>query len=191
MTRGAGYGRSAAGTIRGWGVTRQTFENLEDFMRDIEGSKVKAVGGMDLIIRTMVFVTKGLAQEKSMGPVAPRHRSVPALAYRIPVQRISGRYFAGWTQRRLGPSRWLLYNDSVEAYLIEEGIYQKTRRPILKLSLLGMLRFIQTTRTAERFLDHVIAPRRNAKGQFASFQSRAFGGATMHTMSGPTGRLPG
>lgn len=184
-------GRTPLGNLSSFGITRGSFERVEDFMRDIHRSKAEAQLGLDLLVRSMVLVTKGIAQQKSAGPIAPKRRSVPALAYRIPVQRISGDYFAGWTQRRLGPAHWVLYNNSVEAYLIEEGIYMKTRRPILKLSVLGMLRFIQTTRTAERLLDWVIAPRRNKKGQFQSFQSRAFGGSTMHTLSGPSGRLPG
>lgn len=194
MPRGSGtlnpqFRRAPAGTIPGWGVSRKTFNDLEDFMADVQGSIQRQREGLDLLVRLMLLTTKGFAQQSAMGPVAYRGRSNPALAYRIPVQRITGRYFAGWTQRRIGPNAWLLYNDAIEAYLIEYGIYQRTRRPILKLSLLQMLKFIQTTRTADRLLEWVLGPRRNGRGQFQSFGSRAFGGAA--GMAGPQGRLPG
>ena len=113
---------------------------------------------------------------------------MPALAGRIPVQRISGDYFAGWTQRKMGHARWMVYNDAREAWLIEYGIYQRQRRPILKMSVIDMLRFIQTTRAGERFLDSVLAPRRNAKGQFQSFDSRL---GTGFKLSLTGGDLPG
>jgi hypothetical protein len=160
-------------------------------MADIQSSKEKVAMGLDLIVRSMVLVMKGLAQEKAGGPVAPRHRSVAALAYRIPVQRITGAYYAGWTQRRVGPAHWILYNETVEAYFIETGMFMRIRRPILKMSLIGMLRFIQTTRTGEHFLEWVLAPRRNAKGQFQSFATRMKGTETLGSLAGPTGSLPG
>lgn len=160
-------------------------------MADVEGSIQKTNQGIDLLVRAMVLVIKGLAQKKSGGPVAPRHRSNPAMAYRIPVQRITGAYYAGWTQRRLGRAHWILYNDSVEAYFIESGMHMRVRRPILKMSLIGMLRFIQTTRTGDRFLEWVLAPRRDARGRFQSFHSRVIGSSTLGGMAGPSGRLPG
>lgn len=187
---GVGQGRAASDAMGRIVVMRPNFEAIEDFLRDNASSRERAAMGMDLLIQTIGIVTKGLAQQRSAGAVAPRQRSNPALAYRIPVQRITGAYFAGWTLKRTGVGRYLLYNDTVEAYLIETGMYMRVRRPILKLSVLGMLKFIQTTRTADRFLDWVIAPRRDAQGKFQSFKSRAFGGNTMNTLSGPVGRLP-
>lgn len=172
-------GRMPAGQIPRTGITRKTFDDLEDFIRDVQASKEKVATGIDLLVRAMILVTKGLAQEKSMGPVAPAHRSNPALAYRIPVQRITGRYFAGWTQRRIGPAHWILYNEAFEAYLIETGMFQRVRRPILKMSLIGMLRFLDTTRTGDRFMEWVLAPRRNSRGQFRSFNSRLAGTTTL------------
>jgi hypothetical protein len=171
-------------------ISRRTFNEIEDFIADNIASKEKAATGIDLLARSMVMVIKGLAQQKSAGPVAARHRSNPALAGRIPVQRISGEYYAGWTLRKVGNGRWVVFNDAVEAWLIEFGIFQRVRRPILKMSLIGMLRFIQTTRTADRFLDWVIAPRRQSNGRFASFNSRLAGTRTLGGMSGPQGKLP-
>lgn len=175
---------------QGFFIGRNTFKQIEDFIADNRASQVKAQMGIDLLARGMVLVIKGYAQQMSGGPVAPHKRSNPMLANRIPVQRITGRYFAGWTIKYLGKGHYLLYNDAVEAYLIETGLYQRVRRPILKMSLLNMLKLLQTTKTAERFLDWVIAPRRNAKGQFQSFNTRVMGTASLGGMAGPTGTLP-
>lgn len=178
-------------------ITRKTFEQIETFIADNKASIEKMNKGIDLLVQGTILVVKAGAQERSAGPVAPGKRSVPALAYKIPVQRITGRYFAGWTQRRLGNGHWILYNDSYEAYLIEYGIFQRVRRPILKLSVLGMLRFIQTTPTVGRFMDWVIAPRRNSRGQFQSFSKRMAGTQTIresspmtNNLAGPQGNLP-
>jgi hypothetical protein len=201
--KGIGSGRNEGMGL--FTISRQTFEQLEAFIADCQGSMAKADAGIDMLVRTMVLVIKGYAQSRAAGPVAPRHRSNPALAGRIPVQRISGAYFAGWTQAKLGKGHWMVYNDSKEAWLIEYGIYQRTRRPVLKMSLLDMLRFIQTTRTAERFLDGILAPRRNARGQFASFESRVNNRSSSASRAaisptaapaipnivGPSGALPG
>lgn len=184
-------GRSELGGLKTIGISRKTFAQIEEFMLDNKASIAKSKIGLDLLTRGMVLVIKGYAQQKSSGPVAARHRSNPALAGRIPVQRISGRYFAGWTVKRLGHGHYIVYNDAVEAYLIETGLYQRVRRPILKMSMLGMLSLLQTTRTGERFLDWVIAPRRNARGQFQSFGGRISGTSSLGGMVGPTGSLPG
>lgn len=172
-------------------ISKRTFDQIEEFIADNAASIEKVNIGIDLLVRSMVMVTRGIAQQKSGGPVAPRQRSNPALAGRIPVQRITGAYFAGWTIRRLGSGHWMVYNDTTEAWLIEFGIHQRVRRPILKMSLIGMLGMIQTTQTADRFLDWVLAPRRNSQGRFASFESRLMGTATLGGMAGPSGSLPG
>lgn len=149
-------------------IMRADFTAIENFMRDMKGSVERVQQGGDLLVRTMALVILGYAQQKSGGPVAPGKRSVPSLANRIPVQRITGAYFAGWKTKRLGLMSWLVYNDSKEAYLIETGMYQRVRRPILKMSVIAMLKFLENSRTELRFLDSVIAPRRNELGQFAS-----------------------
>lgn len=176
---------------QGFWIGKKTFEDIENFIADNESSAVRVQQGIDLLARAMVLVIKGEAQKRSGGQVAARQRSNPALANRIPVQRITGRYFAGWMIRRLGNGHYLMYNDSVEAYLIETGMYQRVRRPILKMSMLQMLALLQTTRTGERFLDWVIAPRRNARGQFQSFSGRVSGTTSLGGLAGPTGKLPG
>lgn len=185
-------------------IARKTFENIEDFIADNEVSIEKVTVGVDMLARLMVYAIRGYAQQKSAGPVAPRQRSVSALAHRIPVQRITGAYFAGWSTRKIGNAHWEVFNDAREAYFIEYGIHQRSRRPILKMSTIDMLRMIQTTRTAERFLASILAPRRNTRGQFQSFSTRLGTGfqlgltagdlpgrgAANPNIVGPTGDLP-
>lgn len=195
------------------GFSRSTFESIENFIADNQHSQQKVQFGIDMLVRGMVFVTKGIAQEKSSGPVAPGRRSQPTLAYRIPVQRITGAYFGGWRVMRVRHAHWAVANDTREAYLIEYGIYMRVRRPILKMSLIGMLQFLQTTRTGDRFMEWVLAPRKSSKGQFVPFSGRVgsavlssgrqyasfYGGSrrgrgvfvARDVMSGPRGRLPG
>lgn len=183
-------------------ISRRTFEQLEDWMQDNQASIQKANEGMRVLTRLCILVVKAEVQKRSFGPVAPGQRSVPSLAFKIPVQRITGRYFAGWTVR---PTRggWKIYNDEIEAYLIETGMYQRTRRPILKMSVLDMVSFIQGTRTEQRFLEYVFAPRRSANGRFRSFENRTRSlalalaapdmpdrGAGNANIIGPKGRLP-
>lgn len=172
---------------------RPDFNAIERFIRENRENKAKVAVGVDLLVRTMAMMVKGIAQGKSLGPIAPRRRSVPALAYRIPVQRITGAYVAGWQLRRLGLARWLIFNNSKEAYLIESGLHMRVRRPILKMSLIGMLKMLQATRTEQRFLDTLIKPRRDAGGRYAAvpFEQRLPGTATLGGMTGPSGRLPG
>lgn len=158
-----------AATLR---IGRKTFDSIEKFIKDNEYSIQKVNMGMDVLVRYVVLVVKAGVQQRSMGPIAPRRRSQPGLAYRIPVQRITGRYFAGWHTRRLSNAVWLLYNDSYESYLIETGMFQRVRRPILKMSILGMLKFMQHSRTGDRFVDWIIAPRRDSAGKFVAFNRR-------------------
>lgn len=176
-----------------FGITRNSIRMIEDYIEDNKFSIDKLRYGMDTLVRVLVNITRTEALARSGGPVAARHRSNPALAFKIPVQRITGQYYAGWHLRRVRNAHWMLYNDSVEAYLIETGMFLRVRRPILKLSFISMLRFIQVTKTAETFADWVLAPRRNSRGQFQSFNRRItpFLAATNPNLAGPTGSLPG
>jgi hypothetical protein len=170
-------------------IDRKFFKQLEDLTLDNNASMQRAREGMDLLVRYTILIVKAGAQARAQGPVAPHRRSRPELAYRIPVQRITGRYFAGWHLRRLGQGRWLLYNDTVESYLIEYGMYQRVRRPILKLSVISMLRFVQTTKTGELLVDSILSSRRDARGKFRSFNSRLRGSSVLN-QAGPQSKLP-
>lgn len=170
-------------------IIRPDFTAIENFIKANKESRARVAEGMDLLVRTMAYLVKGYAQQKSMGPVAPNKRSVPALAGRIPVQRITGAYFAGWQVRRVGQARYLITNSSKEAYLIETGLYQRTRRPILKMSLIAMLKFMEASRTEQRFLPSLIGFRRDASGKYANVPigQRLMGTDTLGGMAGPRG----
>ena len=149
-------------------ITRAQITGLETFIKACEDSRSRMVVGMDMLVRSLAAIVVGYAQKRSMGPVAPGQRSVPALAYRIPVQRITGAYFAGWQIKRMGAARWLITNSSKEAYLIETGTFQRVRRPILKMSLISMLKFLENSRTEQRFLPSLIGFKRGAGGKYAN-----------------------
>ena len=188
---------------RGFGITRKTFDQIEDYIRDNKASIDRVHFGIDKLAHAMGLIVVSEARRSSFGPIAPRFRSNPALAHRIPVQRITGEYYAGWYLRRIGNGRYVVGNETFQAYLIETGMYQQRRRPILKKAVIEMLKFIQTSRTADRFLDSVLAPRRDARGRFQSFDKRIVPfkmraasadmptrGATNPNIAGPKGRLP-
>lgn len=181
----AGIGRTPNPT--GFRIDRSVFRDIEDFMADNIASAQKMQQGMNMLMWGMALSTKGFAQEMSKGPVAPRQRSVPALAYRIPVQRITGKYFEGWQHKRLGHAHWLVYNDSREAWLIEYGIYQKVRRPIMKMAANKTLSMLQGTKTAERFLGWVVTPTQRGSGNPLGDTGQTL----ISRMAGPKGPLPG
>lgn len=78
-------------------------------------------------------------------------------AWKIPVRRITGAYYAGWYAERLSPSVWMVSNKSREAYYIEFGINHagtglhstggrvRIRRPVLKLSVMEAMSFAAGT----------------------------------------------
>ena len=173
-------------------ISRRTFEELEEWIRDNAVAEKDFVTGINAIVMMMAYTIKGAAQQKTMGAVDRRAQNT-ALAYKIPVRRITGKLFAGWKVSKLGPGRYMVYNDDRAAWVLEEDIDQRsgrrTRRPILKLSVIQMLKLIQTTRTAERMVDSVMAPRRNNRGQFQSFKAR-MAGTSMSGIVGPSGTLP-
>ena len=209
MARASGFSQTRPGGGRydapksDMRITLESIRQIEDYMLDNQASIDKLQYGLDTLIRVLINIVQMEARKRSQGPVAPRYRSVPAFAFKIPVQRITGRYYQGWTIRRVRNAHWMLYNDSFEAWLIESGMYMRVRRPILKMSFMAMLKFIQTTRTAESFVDSVLAPRRSSKGQFQSFTRRVrpflmanppigheHRGAANPNIAGPQGRLP-
>jgi hypothetical protein len=142
------------------------------------------------------------------GPATPQPIYRDA-AWKIPVRRITQRYYKGWKVRRLAPGAWILYNDSREAYFIEFGIHprgkfssiektkagasphgyfvKRVRRPIRKLSLMKTLRFMDQSRAGERIWEASFAPfrpgrRYTARGQAVmldDIQSGVGAGAAM------------
>src|SRR4030095_12401545 len=94
------------GQITGVGVTQvgigpETFEALENFIRWAEYTPRQMPVALDRLARIASYVCLGFAQKRSAGPYDPQKKNVNA-AWRIPVRRITGRYYFGWKVRRMG-----------------------------------------------------------------------------------------
>lgn len=157
---------------------------------------------MDRLVFYMALVNQGFARKMSFGPSDPRETNVrhqatgrifigsesgppraqttwkriSPLAWKIPVRRITGRYYLGWKVRKLKPAVWQLYNDSREAYFIEFGIHtslRRVRRPIRKLSLRKTMDFMMATNAWHRiWVDIYANPKYEHKGRgFTQFVS--------------------
>lgn len=150
---------------------------------------------MNALCFNMALVNQGIARKMSFGPSDPKMER-PALAWKLPVRRITGRYYLGWKIRRRGPAHWELYNDSREAYFIEFGINwhggnRRVRRPVRKLSLRKTMEFMMTTQMYHRvWVDAFSSPRHRHRGVGFSqvVQSPGLGGMG-HMQLGR--RLPG
>lgn len=120
----------------------------------------------------MAYTNQGFAKRMSAGPVDPQMRR-PSAAWKIPVRRITSRYYQGWKVKRLAPGLWMLFNDSREAYYIEYGIHptgslratekghlfvMRVRRPIRKLSLKKTLAFVDESQAGARVWETSFAP---------------------------------
>lgn len=163
-------------------ATPDTINGMEDFIRWCEyDCPQKLPVAMNKLVKTMALVNQGEARMLSVGPRDPKQRN-PAWAWKIPVRRISNRYFLGWQVMRLGQASYLLYNASREAYYIEFGISQvggpgfgsaqryvpqrRIRRPIRKLSLRRTLYFMMRTHAYHRiWCDIFVDPRRRTRGK--------------------------
>lgn len=208
----------------GMKFTRAHFQDVDGLMEDLRMNQRMFAKGENLLVRMLAMTHMALAQQKSRGPMmpgarrmaSPGARTVTGLisgrqyhetarqvaaaqypgsrAFGIPVRRITGAYYAGWKVRRIGPSMYMTYNDSREAYFIEFGINPRAtgavRRPILKMTAIGTLRFIQSTRLIERFTEATIGSKRSKRGQYQSFLAR-MAGSNMLGVIGPKGKLPG
>lgn len=101
---------------------------------------------MDALCYTMALMHQGFARGYAFGPYDPT-QSNPAAAWKVPVRRISERYYLGWRVKKVRQANWQSYNASKEAYYIEYGIHgwkgaagRRIRRPINKLSYLRVVR---------------------------------------------------
>lgn len=128
---------------------------------------------MDSATRLMAHTTQGHALRYYRGSQAPGGR-----AGTVPVRRITGRSGAGWRVRRVAPGSWEVYNEERGAWMVEHGIVAGgggVRRPILRMSGVATLRFIQRTRFAERIMGETFGSLRDNKGRFRSFTARMQG----------------
>jgi hypothetical protein len=182
-------------TTRGMlGISTDTFNAIEEYIRWAEGVPREFPRAMDILIRFMAYTNQGLAQKMSAGPHDPNQGN-PQLAWKLPVRRISEKYYLGWKVRRLGMGVWQLYNDSREAYYIEFGIHtsnRRVRRPIRKLSLRRTLDAMMRTQAYHRVWCEIYANPRKGKPKSRNFtqvvQSPGKGGFTGFQLGR---RLPG
>ena len=181
-------------TIPGaFGIERRTFDELDQLIRSLRQGSREWNSAMNAATRLMAHTTQGHAIRYMSGPsVGARSPS----DFSIPVRIITGRTRAGWRVRRIAPGAWEVFNEERGARMIEFGIVAGgggVRRPVLKMSGVATLRFIQRTRFAERMMADTFGNLRNNKGHFRSFENRIRPMELMFAgrrVSGPTGRLP-
>jgi len=152
-------------------ITTESFNAIEEYIRWAENIPRQFPRAMDILIRYMALTNLGIAQRMSGGPYDPTQVN-PRAAWRIPVRRISERYYLGWKVQRVGMGTWMLYNDSREAYFIEFGIHtssRRVRRPIRKMSLRRTLDAMMRTQAYHRVWCEIYANPRNRP-----FKSRGF-----------------
>jgi hypothetical protein len=158
-------------------ISENTFDQIDDWIRAAEETGRNVRYGMDTLAMLMARTNQAIAMEMSRGPNDPQQRQ-PDLAWKIPVRRITSRYYKGWKVKRVAPGAWLMYNMTREAYFIEFGINhvgqgmtvtyrdgrtyiksaRRVRRPIRKLSLIKTLKHIDRTKAGERVWEQIFAP---------------------------------
>jgi hypothetical protein len=151
----------------------------------------------------MALVNQGEARSMSFGPGDPS-QTHPEEAWRLPVRRITNRYYLGWKIKQLRPGIVQLYNDSREAYFIEFGINwlgegRRVRRPVRKLSLIRTMNFMLQTNAYSRVWSEVFKHKGKGYGFTQVVQSPGghlrtiVRGPSMGSFAGPKlgRRLPG
>ncbi len=144
-------------------ITPSFMRDLETYMAGLAASGRNVVPAANMLAMTLAHVCQSFALEKSRGKYDP-YQKVPEMAWMLPVRRISQRYYRNWKVRRLAPGMWEVYNDSREAYFIEYGIHtskRRVRRPIMKMSLIKMLRWADAVGVGHRVFEQIFAPLRN------------------------------
>jgi hypothetical protein len=140
-------------------VDKQTINAIEEEIRwcQVEVPQLLAKN-LDTLVRITALKGQMECRRMAAGVYDPT-QSRPDMAWKIPVRRITERYFYGWKVRRRGIAVWEVYNDSREAYYIEYGISlsgRRVRRPILKLAVRRTLDYMRATQAAHRFFSSVV-----------------------------------
>lgn len=176
-------------------LTTESFDAIEDYVRWAERFvPAQLPRAMDMLVRYMAMVNQGLAQQMSAGPYDPQQRS-PQLAWKVPVRRISEKYYVGWKTRRVGVGVWQLYNDSREAFFIEFGIHtseRRVRRPIRKLSLRKTLTAMMRTQVYHRIWSEIYYDARRHRRHTGAGFTQTLQSPAMGRFAGPSmgRRLP-
>lgn len=174
-------------------ISAETFDAYDDWIRAAQASGRNVRFGVNALVSLMARTNQAYAMQMSAGPIDTQARhgrrmtrgsylgrrfvagqngpatpqaiySTTDAAWKIPVRRITSRYYKGWQVRRLAPGVWLLENTSREAWFIEFGIHPRSiratgqgtiydarvRRPIRKLSLIKTLKLMDQSRAGER-----------------------------------------
>lgn len=179
----------SAGAIE---LTPESFNALEAAIRWAEVEVPQRFNqGMNMLAQHMALVNQAEARTMSAGQWDVS-QSQPGAAWKIPVRRITGRYFVSWRVRARGKGAWELYNNSREAYFIEFGISEvgwgagrhvpkgRVRRPVRKLSLRKTLEYMMRTQAYHRvWADIFSSPRHRHRGMGFSQIVQSPGGGHM------------
>jgi hypothetical protein len=169
-------------------TTRQVFEIREDHFNSVE-SWIRAAErsgqniryGLNVFAMLAARTDQAFSQQMSRGPIDPQERN-PGAAWKLPVRRITGKYYRGWKVKRLAPAVWIVYNDTREAYFIEYGINhigssyvsgrggaryaknsRRVRRPVRKLALIKTLRAMDRSQAGHRVWEVIWSPFRGPR----------------------------
>jgi len=149
-------------------IQPQFFNDINRWIDDNKYSQKNLRKGMDALTGLMAMTCLSYAQEKSRGPLDPYGKRREK-AWLIPVRRISQEYYYAWYEERISQGHWEVGNRSREAWYIEFGInHQNTgrddsagnrvriRRPIMKLSVIATLKYIDKTQASEKVMSHIL-----------------------------------
>lgn len=162
--------------------TKETINGIEAAIRWAEAEvPAQLAVNMLKLTQVMAFVNQGFARKMAFGPEDP-HGADSSLAWKIPVRRISSRYYLGWKVRQIRGG-WQLYNDSREAYFIEYGINwmgegRRVRRPVQRLSLKKTMDYMASTMAYHRIWSEIYRARFKTFGFEQQVQSPAMGSFT-------------
>jgi hypothetical protein len=164
--------------------TKETINAFEEIIRWAEEEvPFQLHTNMARLAQLMATVNQGYARKMAFGPEDPGGQRSD-LAWKIPVRRISGRYYLGWKIKPVSRSgnvvAWQLYNDSREAYFIEFGINwlgggRRVRRPIQRLSLRKTLDYMASTQAFHRIWAEIFVHRGKGFGFTQQVQSPRMG----------------
>lgn len=155
--------------------TKETINGIENAIRWAEFDVPRQLRQqMVKLTQVMAFVNQREARKMSFGPADP-HGEDSALAWKLPVRRITGRYYLGWKVRPVAGG-WQLYNDSREAFYIEYGINwlgqgRRVRRPVQRLSLKKTMEYMMTTQAYHRIWGEIFRLRHQTVGFSQQVQS--------------------
>lgn len=175
-------------------ITPESFDQIDDWIRAAQASGRNIQYGVNVMLMFLARTNQAIAMEMSAGFVDPRMNN-HAAAWKIPVRRITSRYYRGWKAQRIAPNVWIMFNTSREAYYIEYGIHptgsvrttregntfvMRVRRPIQKLSLTKTLRFVDQSRAGDRVWEGIFEPFRAGRHFKSRGEGIAISGMTEH-----------